>query len=89
MEPATFNMLVTAIVALLVALIGAAGGGLAAWLKFRTDKRTTDHHRIAGLEARVEVLEVKVDTRDDYIEALRQHIVDGNPPPPPPYPWVR
>jgi hypothetical protein len=47
--------------------------------KQSTEDRKELHNRITDLEKR-ELL------RDDYIIALRQHIVDGKPPPPPPYP---
>ena len=42
--------------------------------------------RITQLETRVDKLEAKDRVHQDYIGALRQHIINGNPPPPPPFP---
>lgn len=41
---------------------------------------------ITRLEARVDKLVGSVQSRDDYIVALRMHINNGQPPPPPPWP---
>lgn len=38
------------------------------------------------LRDRVDKLEKRERIRDDYIVALRGHILRGDPPPPPPYP---
>lgn len=35
---------------------------------------------------RIHNLETRLNTRDDYISALRRHIEDQLPPPPPPWP---
>lgn len=80
--------------AVLGAVLGALIGGFFAYLAARVTARVQNRYnsadvklrRIVQLETRVDKLESRDRIHQDYIETLRQHITDGQPPPPPPWP---
>jgi seryl-tRNA synthetase len=52
------------------------------------NKQTADDMKadIKELKAEQKAAKKRERVRDDYIQELRKHIEDGNPPPPPPWP---
>ena len=75
---------------ILTALITLGGAVLVAWITSRVTARRNSADvklaRIVQLEGRVDRLEARERVHQDYIEQLRQDIIDGRPPPPRPYP---
>lgn len=87
----------TVLPTVVVAFIAAGGGWLTTKIQHRgkpenalidqLQEETSRHaKRIDSLEAEQTKAKKRERIRDDYINKLRRHIEDGNPPPPPVWP---
>lgn len=70
---------------LITGLIGVVG----TYWGTRQSSRSTDHARIATLEARVDTLEHRYQLLVVYAQQLRDHIYRQDPPPPPEWPDLK
>lgn len=70
----------------LLGVLGIIGTACLGVLTWSATRKTNLANRQTLLETRVDNLESDKAAQLDYIQVLRQHITDENPPPPPPYP---